>query len=113
MTLAQALADWLPAFALTQAVEAPIYRWGARASWARAFGASALTHPLVWFAAPALLEPAVGYTAMVAVAEAFAVGAEALWIGRGGVTRPLRWSLIANAASLAVGLALRALSSPG
>lgn len=107
MSLWAALSGWLPAFVLTQAIEAPIYRLGARAGWATALLASALTHPIVWFAFPALLEGAVGYAPMVVLAEAFAVAVEAAWLAYRGVRRPVVWSVVANAASATVGLLLR------
>lgn len=102
-----ALAGWLPAFVLTQMIEVPIYRWGARATWATALLASALTHPLVWFAFPALFEGALGYVPMVVLAEVFAVVVEAVWLARRGVRRPVMWSAVANAASVTLGLLLR------
>ncbi|MBL8359834.1 MAG: hypothetical protein JNN18_05015 [Rubrivivax sp.] len=107
MSLWAALVGWLPAFVLTEVIEAPIYRLGVRASWAGALLASALTHPLVWFVFPALFEDALGYWPMVALAEVFAVGVEAAWLAHRGARRPLVWSAVANAASVAVGLALR------
>lgn len=102
-----ALAGWLPAFVLTQAIEAPIYRWGARATWATALLASAMTHPFVWFVFPALFEDRLGYAPMVVLAEAFAVAVEAAWLAHRAVRRPAVWSVVANAASLAVGLGAR------
>jgi len=107
MTLLPALGDWLLAFALTQLVEAPIYRRAAGASWPVALAASALTHPVVWFGFPALLEARVGYWPMVLAAELFAVGVEGLWLRHAQVAHPARWSIVANAASLCTGLALR------
>ena len=105
------LARWAAAFALTQVVEMPIYLRGLppgpRARrWGVAFGASALTHPIVWFVVPRLW---IGhsYVAMAIAAETFAVLAEALWIRRFGAPRPLTTSFVANAASVAVGLAVR------
>jgi hypothetical protein len=109
---------WLLAFAFTQAVELPIWvaalRRGGRREGARsrptllvavlvALGASALTHPVVWFVFPAL-RPAVGYWPMIALAEAFAVGVEALYMHAEGVRGALWWSLAANAASLILGV---------
>ena len=102
-----ALAGWLPAFVLTQAIEAPIYRLGARATWATALLASALTHPLVWFVFPALVEGTIGYAPMVVLAEIFAVAVEAAWLAHRGVRQPVAWSTAANAASLAGGLGSR------
>lgn len=83
-----------------------------------AFGASALTHPIVWFVMPwaamalyrAALRaggPALDETGRTLVygglAEGFAVLAEALYLRGFRVRRPLRWSLLANAASVIVG----------
>lgn len=101
------VAEWLVAFALTQAVEVPIYAGLAipgRRRIAKALVPSALTHPVVWF----VLAPAWtgSWAAMVGVAETFAVVAEALVLRALGARRPLAWSLAANAASLAVGMAL-------
>ncbi|XXF77428.1 hypothetical protein P2318_30905 [Myxococcaceae bacterium GXIMD 01537] len=99
---------WLLAFALTQFVEVPVYL-RAGASGRTAFLASALTHPVVWFGFPLLREVGLGYWGMVAVAEVFAVGAEALWLRAQGIRRPLAWSVVANATSVLVGLLLREL----
>ncbi|HWB78373.1 MAG TPA: hypothetical protein VG755_25585 [Nannocystaceae bacterium] len=101
---------WLVAFAITQAVETPIYvRAQPGVPWPRriavAFGASTITHPLVWLAPRDAFESWVGY---VLVAEAFAIVVEALWLRAFGVARAGWWSLFANAASVAIGLALRA-----
>src|SRR5262249_7561235 len=81
-------AAWLSAFAFTQAVEVPIYIFGLGIDGAEdatvarraaiGFGASALTHPIVWFVIPGLL-PWASYWSMVAVAETFAVLVEALY----------------------------------
>jgi hypothetical protein len=99
---------WLEAFAFTQLVEVPVYMRGLGCSPWRAFGASALTHPVVWFlfGHPGLPGP---YWARVAAAEVFACLAEAAYFRRWGARRALGWSLVANAASLALGLASRAL----
>lgn len=99
------LGRWLVAFSFTQAVEVPLYL-RASGSWRVSFGASALTHPLVWFAFPLLPWP---YWTMVGCAEAFAVVVEAVWLRWNEVRRPLGTSLVANAASFTVGLFLREL----
>ena len=98
---------WLVAFLLTQLVEIPVYRFGAGAPWWVAAMASTLTHPIVWFVFP--LIPGVDYWPMVALAELFAVVAEALWLRLNRVPGGLLWSLAANASSVLVGLTLRAL----
>lgn len=109
---------WLEAFLFTQVVELPFwflaFRRGARRSDARerpgrgsavllGLGASALTHPIVWFGFPEL-RPAIGYWPMIALAEAFAVGVEALYARAEGVRWSLGWSLAANAASFGLGV---------
>lgn len=104
---------WLLAFALTQLIEIPIH---ARAlslaehgssRWLLAFAASAMTHPFVYFAFPLLLSP--GTWGYLLVAESFAVTVEAAWLRKLGVQDALLWSLVANASSVAVASALRAL----
>ena len=94
----------------TQLVEVPIYlqvlpgnRWKAGLV---AFGASALTHPVVWFVFPRLLPH--HYLGMATIAELFAVGVEALylcvWLKP---WKALAASLVANGASLGLGLLSR------
>jgi hypothetical protein len=107
------LLPWLSAFVLTQLVEVPIYllaqRRSARPLPARAivgFIASALTHPVVWFVFPEVLER-LPWEWMVACAELFAIVVEALWLRACGVPRPLFWSVIANGASFSTGLISR------
>jgi len=104
---------WLVAFLFTQAVEVPIYARALgptgrslRRRIALAFGASAITHPFVWFVFPRIVD---GYWLMVACAEAFAVLAEAAYFAALGMRHPVRWSLLANAASVTVGFTSRAL----
>lgn len=119
---------WLLAFLFTQAVEVPLYLallrppprlrallpdellparpLGRARALTAAFGASALTHPVVWLAFPLVPAP---YELQVVLAEAFAVLAEAWWLSRWGAPWPLLWSLAANGASLGLGLAARAL----
>jgi len=114
---------WLLAFVFTQAIEMPIYRKGARATWAEAFGASALTHPMVWFVLPGWVRD--GYVAwlaphpslrldssgqwllMLVVVETFAVLVEAAYLAYLRRPRPLLWSLVANASSAGLGLLCR------
>ena len=109
---------WLAAFALTSILEVPIYmralltpdagREPALASWPAAlgvgFGASAITHPVVWFVMPALIPGS--YPLMVLVAECFAIGVEAVWLRAFGLRRPLAWAAFANAASVTAGFVL-------
>ncbi|MEC7525872.1 MAG: hypothetical protein VYE22_38680 [Myxococcota bacterium] len=110
---------WIRAFLLTQIVEVPIHAQapGLALSWRRrlavGFAASAMTHPMVWFVIPAIVMPlaptgdqATDWWIHVAISEAFAVGAEALWLSVFGVApaRAALWSLFANGASFAFGL---------
>ncbi len=111
------LRAWLDAFLFTQAVEVPIYVAAMRrlrppvpvvTAVAIGFGASLITHPIVWFEIPRL--PFRSYEQMVACAEAFAVVAEGLWLYAVGVfpmRRAMLVSLVANAASATLGLVLR------
>ena len=126
------MSRWLLAFAFTQAVEVPVYvralgpgrRLAGRAL--IAFGASAITHPIVWFALPRLWErlylalvglsagfviraPLARYACMALLAETFAVVVEWAYLRGFGVRRAWLWSLGANGASVTLGLASRAL----
>lgn len=113
---------WLVAFLFTQAIELPVWLWALRRGPRRpgpgasarpgrlgavaiALGASALTHPIVWFVFPPL-QPRLGYWPMVALAEVFAVVVEALYMRAEGVRYALGWSLAANAASFGLGIAI-------
>jgi len=114
---------WLSAFLFTEAVEVPIYLAcmqlpadddrpraldGPGGRLAVAFGASLVTHPIVWFLIPRI--PAGSYAEMVARAEAFAIVAEAFYfyaLGFFNGRRAFLWSLAANAASATLGLVSR------
>lgn len=103
---------WLIAFLFTQVVEIPIWAFGLRRAEPRldrrlaiAFGASLLTHPLVWFAFPRLVTGT--YVGMVVVAELFAWFVEAMYMSGFGLKRALWWSLAANGASMSLGLLSR------
>ena len=103
------IAAWLRAFLFTQLVEVPIYMRGPGCSLLAAFGASLLTHPVVWFV---FFSPRwdAGYTTKTIAAELFAWFGEAAYL-RFACRRPhaLAWSLCANAASLGLGLLSRSL----
>lgn len=102
------LRGWLVAFVLTQALEMPIYLRVSR-SLRVAFFASAMTHPIVWFVFP-VLAAWLPWTAVVLLAEAFAVVVEAWWLKANGVERALFWSLVTNAFSATCGEVLRELT---
>jgi hypothetical protein len=103
---------WLGAFGFTQAVEMPIYWFAHRRTRGRAlrllkcFGASALTHPIVWFVIPRAWSGS--YWGMVAIAEAFAVIAESIYLDQLRVRWPIFWSLGANTASCGLGFVIYA-----
>lgn len=101
-----ALGGWGVAFFFTQLFELPIY-WRASRSLRIGFFASAMTHPVVWFVFPVLMDHGVGYVPMVVLAELFAWVAEAEWLRFNGVPRAYLWSFAANGFSLSCGLVLR------
>ena len=114
------MVSWPVAFALTQALELPFYAVGVaqpatRRSLPRrlliGFGASALTHPWVWFVLPPYLTPLLGYWGYVAVVELLVVLAEAAYLtGMGWAGRQaLRRAALANLLSAAAGFGLHAL----
>ena len=124
MSTREVLVPWLAAFVFTQAVEVPIYVALMRRAHGRgaapprrlflqivlAFGASMLTHPIVWFVIP-LIEYH-SYWTMVARAESFAVIAEGVYfysLGAFTLPRAMMFSLLANAASAGLGFLCRSL----
>jgi hypothetical protein len=97
---------WLVAFVFTQMVEIPIYVTGLRVSLLAAFGASAITHPLLWFVIhphlqlPYVWQLVVGESVVYLIETAyFAV----LFRRR----RAWLWAALANGASLATGMLSR------
>lgn len=108
--------DWLRAFGLTVVVEAAVVLPLLRRHELRRSRLAAVvvlvnlaTHPLVWFLFPGL---AARHSVRVILAEVFALGVEgaayAIVLPGVGAGRAMMVSLAANAASVAVGLALRA-----
>jgi hypothetical protein len=101
---------WLFAFAFTQLVETGIYvqavgdrPWRERL--AIGLGASAITHPLVWYVIPDVGSSfGLGWWTTIAIAETFAVVVEAGWLAAFGVRRAFLWSLAANMTSFSLGL---------
>ena len=109
------MVTWPVAFALTQAIELPFYAVGIeRGSHARrllvGFGASALTHPWVWFVLPPYLQPALGYWGYVVVVELLVVVVEAAYLTGMGLERrqALVRAALANLASALASFGLHA-----
>jgi hypothetical protein len=101
------VAQWAWAFAFTQLVEMPLYRRLLGCSWVAAFGATLLTHPLIWWVFP--YSP-FGYLWSVLLAELFAWLVEACYFARAhGIRRALLAALLANAASVICGQISRTL----
>ena len=124
--MSQSLARFALAFGLTQIIEVPIYTRGTRVRPIVAFGASAITHPVVWFVMPRLADAIYAWMSLRGVAivhraafrtlgfallaEGFAVGVEAMYLRAFKVRRALVWSLLANGASAGLGYLLWALT---
>ncbi|MDC3961180.1 hypothetical protein [Polyangium jinanense] len=126
MQAGEAIARYGVAFVLTQAIEVPIYRRALGVRPLVAFGASAITHPIVWFVMPSLWRSL--YVAAISadrrfvlgelgyylgygvLAEGFAVAVEAAYFWKAGITarRAFGWAIAANAVSSLLGQALRA-----
>ncbi len=112
-------AHWVFAFVFTQFVEIPIYVRGLRVRPLIAFGASALTHPVVWFVIPGIfraldrfflghgarfvLDPTYRFIAFGVLCEGFAFVAEGFYFMAFRRKRPFLWSLVANGVSASVG----------
>jgi hypothetical protein len=97
---------WALAFVFTQMVEVPIYATGLRVGLLPAFGASAITHPLLWFVIFPLLS--VSYLWKIALGESFALIVEAAYFAvLFRRRRALLWSALANGASFGVGMLSR------
>lgn len=100
------LQAWFWAFVFTQMVEVPIYAVGLRVGLLAAFGASAITLPIVWFVIFRALP--LPYLWLIVIAEAFAIAAEAAYFGLiFHRRRAWLWSAIANAASFGTGMLSR------
>jgi hypothetical protein len=103
---------WLDAFLLTQLIEIPIYLWLLRPAqiWKRGllgFAATAVTHPVVWFALHRLASDlGLSYLVYVAAAECYAVAVEGLLLWTFKQKNAWRVALIANMASFGIGLLL-------
>ncbi len=97
------LLRWLRAFVFTQIVEIPIYRRTFGSRLLEAFGASAITHPVVWwFNASHLWH--VSWTTRAVACELFAWWVEAAYFAALGRRRALWWTFVANGTSFGLGL---------
>jgi hypothetical protein len=97
---------WFWAFLFTQMVEVPIYSVGLRVGILPALGASAITHPILWF----LIYPylSLPYLWFLVIGESFAVLVEAGYFAWAfHRRRALLWAILANAASFGAGLLSR------
>lgn len=118
MMQADYLLMWLGAFALTQAIEAPIYaRWCLGGRWKAALLPSAVTHPLLWFALTPLwrqlrwpvaellgaYDPTGLDMPALYVMELAIAASEGWLLRRQGGTRPWLWALVGNGTSFGVG----------
>lgn len=97
---------WLVAFVFTQLVEVPIYSVGLRVRLWPAFGASAITHPILWFIIFPLLP--LSFTGRAVLGETFVLFAETAYFYF-GFRRPRTffWVALANASSMGLGLVSR------
>lgn len=98
--------QWLTAFLLTELIETPIYCAALRGyrsptRFLGAFGASLITHPVVWWAIVTFGQE--NYWLLVAISEVGAVVTETAYLRLFGVSRALAWSLLANGTSYGFG----------
>jgi hypothetical protein len=100
--------SWALAFTVTQMVEIPIWMRAFRAPlrFVKAFGATAITHPILWFVITPRWRG--DYWSMVIFGEAVVVLIEAAYARFLGAKRALLWSLVANGASAGLGIGVYA-----
>ena len=130
MELVDEVAGWIRAFAFTQTIEVPLYLLAFYLPWLRgrladgqprpalswafrvgvAFLCSLLTHPVVWFGFPRLIDSAENYVAMVIAAETFAVTSEALILWAVRLRYALVVAFVVNTTSMSLGFLLRYLT---
>jgi hypothetical protein len=98
---------WLRSFIFTELVEVPIYARAFGCSLWVAAGASALTHPIVWFVFFSSAWQA-SYLTRACCSELFAFLAEAAYFHYAfHKKRALLWSAVANFASFSLGMICR------
>ncbi len=96
---------WAAMFAFTEIVEVPIYRRFFGSGFLEAFGASALTHPLLYFVFVPLMRHHFTYVQYALIGETLVVLVEAAYFHMlFRRRRALAGSLIANGASYALSL---------
>ena len=108
--------EWARAFALTLAIELPLYflllrreGFGARTALGAGLAANAVSHPLLWFSFP-MFEP---YVAYAAAGEAMVIGVEVAVVYAAGRMARIRMRtvrivavvIVVNAVSMVVGFA--------
>ena len=106
--------EWARAFALTLAIELPLYvlllrreGFGARTAFGAGLAANVVSHPLLWFAFP-MFEP---YVAYAAAGEAMVIAIEVAVIYTAGRMARIRMHtarvvtvvVVVNAVSMAIG----------
>ena len=107
--------EWARAFALTLAIELPLYvlllrreGFGARTAFGAGLAANVVSHPLLWFAFP-MFEP---YVAYAAAGEAMVIAIELAVVYAAGrmarirmrTARTVAVVVVVNAVSMVVGL---------
>ena len=105
---------WIMAFTLTQVIEITVgmlfWRDKEVSSLRKIsilFGASLITHPMVWFVFPQIRdEGGFSYGEYLLMAESYAYGVEALYYYAFRVQRPILLSVIANTCSFLTGVML-------
>ncbi|MBK8255304.1 MAG: hypothetical protein IPK82_21930 [Polyangiaceae bacterium] len=128
--MAYPLRSWFAAFVFTQVIEIPVYTLAIRHAVktghatgprtirmqiAAAFGASAITHPAVWYLIPLLPSsfnnPYHSWLEYLVRAELFAFVVEAVYfsmLDTFSLRRAFFWSFVANALSAGIGQLSRA-----
>lgn len=107
---------WIMAFTLTQVIEITVgmlFWKDKEVSSARKicilFGASLITHPMVWFIFPQIRdEGGFSYGEYLWMAESYAYGVEALYYYAFRIKRPIVLSVITNSCSFLTGVFLYA-----
>ncbi len=107
---------WIRAFAFTQLIEVPIYVAALIAfapalsrtkRWAVAFLCSLLTHPIVWFVFPRIIDSYTDYVPMVIAAETFAVCVEAMVLSLATARHAFVLAFFTNMLSMSLGFVIR------